>query len=398
MLNPVKRQTVTAQITETLRQEILRGAWKEWLPSERLLGEQLQVSRTTIRVALSRLKQEGVVRPIHGQGNRLQPNAASRRGDAHNRAIAILALDPLERMRPSQTLWIDEMRAMLAERGLALHIFHGRSIFTARPGRALVRLVARHPHLAWVLVNCPAPVQQWFATAGLPCLVAGTPSPGVELPFVDLDHAALCRHAAGRMLAAGHRRLALVLRQSELGGDIESVRGFRAGMGDPAGSSGSIVVLYHRNTADHVDELIRRTMSRPDRPTALLVAHPQYYLTVTSRLSQMGLRVPDDVSVLCRDDDHFLSFLRPEPARYHAPPATLARHRLRAVMDLVENSGLGRIRKRIMPEFIPGGTLTAPPRAKLEELRSPKPANKGRITEHEPVATEPPRAHGRTAT
>jgi len=360
MINPIKRQSVAAQICDAIRQELLRGRWNDWLPGERHLGEQMQVSRTTIRLALAQLKKEGLIQSVHGRGTRaLQhpspPTLAIK--DAH---VAMLLPGPLEQMRPTQTLWIDELRSMLGERGHCLHIFHGNNYFSLRPGRALAKLTRRYPHSCWVLVNCHAAMQRWFFVNQVPSIVAGTPIPGIELPFVDIDHAALCRHAVGRVLAIGHRNVAFLIRQSGQGGDNESERGFLEGIAQVGPVRPTMQILHHRDTADHVDTIIRRTMSQRHRPTAILVAHPQYYLTVISRLAQLRLRVPGDVSVVSRDDDYYLSFLRPAPTRYYVQPLTLARHRLRAVLDLIENNGLAHTHKIIIPEFIPGGTLTPP--------------------------------------
>lgn len=49
-MNPpeINFRSLPAQVTRYLRDEIARGAWREWLPSERVLTETLQVSRKTV--------------------------------------------------------------------------------------------------------------------------------------------------------------------------------------------------------------------------------------------------------------------------------------------------------------------------------------------------------------
>src|SRR2546428_13603888 len=58
---------------EKLRARILRGRFPAGsdLPAERLLSEELGVSRLTLRAALARLQVEGLVRAVHGSGNRV---------------------------------------------------------------------------------------------------------------------------------------------------------------------------------------------------------------------------------------------------------------------------------------------------------------------------------------
>lgn len=68
---PKKRAADEA--ADQLRADILRGHYAagDALPPERELAERLGVSRLTLRAALARLESEGLVRPVHGSGNRV---------------------------------------------------------------------------------------------------------------------------------------------------------------------------------------------------------------------------------------------------------------------------------------------------------------------------------------
>jgi DNA-binding FadR family transcriptional regulator len=66
-----RRVSLAAQATDALRQAIISGNWSDFLPSERRLCELLQVSRPTIRKALSQLAQDGVIAIHQGRRNRL---------------------------------------------------------------------------------------------------------------------------------------------------------------------------------------------------------------------------------------------------------------------------------------------------------------------------------------
>jgi GntR family transcriptional repressor for pyruvate dehydrogenase complex len=61
------------EIADVLRRKILCGELEAGtdLPGERELSAQLGVSRLTLRAALTRLEAEGLVRPVHGSGNRV---------------------------------------------------------------------------------------------------------------------------------------------------------------------------------------------------------------------------------------------------------------------------------------------------------------------------------------
>ena len=61
-------------IEQKLEQALFEGRWKlfERLPSERILAEEFEVNRTTLRAALSALAGRGILETIHGSGTRVR--------------------------------------------------------------------------------------------------------------------------------------------------------------------------------------------------------------------------------------------------------------------------------------------------------------------------------------
>lgn len=353
------RVSLVAQVAACLRTAIAEGRWRDWLPAERALGDELQVSRSTLRQALGQLGREGVVRAEHGTGHRILVDRPSRPA-APSRDVALLTPEPLERLRPFQALWIDELRALLAERGCRLSIIPGRAYGGEEPGPALARLVRQRPHGCWVLLLASAGCQRWFAQRGLPAVVAGTCHEGIDLPYRDLDHRATCRHAAGVLLGRGHRRLALVCPRSRFAGDLESEAGFLEGVGRGRHPGAEGVLCRHDGTTSGLLRALGSLMAGAARPTGLVVVNAYHCLTVVSGLARLGWRVPEQVSVLSRDDDPFLSFLVPAPARYVAHPREFARSVVRPVAELLDGGPAVLRAGWSMPRFEPGASVAAP--------------------------------------
>lgn len=356
-----RRQSLVSQTATVLRDEIQQGNWRDWLPGERTLCESLQVSRNTLRSALTQLKREGMIRSDHGTGNRILLQPPRPKGALRSHDVALLSPEALERLRPSLTLWIDALRAMLSERGCRLHVFHGPQYFRTNPSAALEKLVSQHPHGCWILVLSNETTQRWFERNAVPCIVAGSVYEGLTLPFCDLDHRAVCRHAAGLLMSLGHRKVALLLRKSRRAGDLETEAGFVEGVRQSPHGDAEAVVAYHDATVVSICSTVKRLMEQDPPPTALLVANAYHYLTVSGRLGQMGWQVPLDVSILSRDEDPFLPFVLPEPARYSASPHVMAKTLLRPVMELLEGGMTIHGSILIMPDFQRGESL-APPR------------------------------------
>ena len=358
-----QRQSLVAQTVAFLNAQIENGEWRDWLPSERSLCELLQVSRNTLRAALAQMKSEGRIMPVHGAGNQI---LASRAAATRKRSsdVALLTPEPIERLRPMQSLWIDDMRALLSERGMRLRVFHGHHYFAANPGPSLQKLVTRNPHGCWILMLANETVQRWFSKNAIPCIVAGSTYPGLDLPFRDLDHRAMCRHAAGVLLGLGHRRLVMLAQKSRRAGDLESEAGFLEGVRQSPHENAEAVVIYHDESIASVAHAVRRILKLQPPPTALLVVHPHYYLAVASRLAQGGVRIPQEISMISRDDDPFLSFIVPVPARYVVSPHVMAKSLLRPVLELLEGNPVTQRASLIMPEFLRGESIAAPGRTR----------------------------------
>lgn len=352
-----QRLSLVGQTAACIQAAVAAGQWRDWLPAERALCETFQVSRSTLRRALAQLKRAGIVQSEHGAGNRVVRPGAGRRRRLSSHNVALLTPAPLERLRPTQTLWIDELRAMLSERGCQLHVMHGRQHFRPSPGASLARLVRQQPHGCWILMLATAACQQWFARQGLPCVIAGTRHAGVDLPFRDLDHRAACRHAAGVLIALGHRRLAFVAQKSPFAGDIESEAGFLDGVRSSRHADAAAAICRHDATSAGIMQALRRLMSPPARPTALVVPNAYHCLAVVSGLGRLGWRVPEQVSVISRDEDPFLAFLVPEVARYVANPQGLARSLLHPVLELLEGGEITNRAAWLMPQFVRGASI-----------------------------------------
>lgn len=350
-------QSIARQVAAALRTEIEQGTWRDALPGERALAARLQVSRRTLRKALAQLRTDGVLSTRPSSATTVA-RRAGRAAPRTSNTVALLLPEPLEGVRPFTVLWVYRLMSLLQDRGLHLEVFSGAKYYRPNAARALHRLVRTNVACCWLLARSNRSLQTWFAESGQPALVVGTAHPGVPLASVDIDHRALCRHAAGQFARHGHATLCLMLEEIDHAGDQESELGFREGL-KPGATA--LVCRVPRSRAAIIREL-KRLLNLRTPPTGFLFSNSYTYLTVQSYLAEAGHLPPRDISLVARDVEPFLEFLHPEPAFYRISPDRMARA-LNAALRRV----LGRDRTifatRIMPEFVAGASLGAAPRS-----------------------------------
>lgn len=352
---PRNYESLPRQVARCIAQEIQQKTWVGVLPPERTLTETMQVSRKTLRKALTQLQREGLIETRGRVGHRIETQTA--RTKHQHASVGLLTTEPLENLPSYTALWIDELRSLLFEGGVRLATFSGHSYFSRRPEKALTRLVHRNPQTCWVLPHSNERMQRWLSERQVPGIIAGSCYKGLNLPSVDLDYYAVCRHAVGAMMRHGHRRMALLINQSQRAGDIESEAGFVEGVRSSSHAGAESIVAKHDGTVTGASRVLGRLFDRPQPPTALLVSRPNFYLTAFAFLSQRGLRVPQDISLISRDSDTFLPYLTPTPACYLLSPKIYAKRLFALVATVIRGAKIAHPQQRIEPRFIPGPSL-----------------------------------------
>lgn len=349
-----QRISLVRQTVDILLAEITKGTWSEWLPTERELTLSLQVSRNTLRAALKELAKTAIIKTHHGAGHRILSTPHQPRLSTKNCSVGLLAPSPLQTLRPHQAVWIDQLRTALIEKGLHLHLHHASAKTRSQSPAALKRLVTQRAYDCWVLALCPGNVQHWFARNKVPAVVAGSTTTGMSLPSVDIDHRSLCRHAAGILLSHGHRQVVFLNRKPIYAGDLESEIGFKEGIALSRQQDAHAQIIRHDGTPTGVIRSLQRLMGIS--PTAMLIAGSYHYLTASSLLGRLGLRIPEDISLISRDDDTFLGHLTPAPARYATDPSLYARRLFELILAARDRrSDISNI--LLQPGFIKGESV-----------------------------------------
>lgn len=348
-----RRISLIDETAAALRQRIDEGDWCVHLPGEMELATLLQVGRNTVRAALQALENEGRLRTRNGLRREVvaRPDTT-----APERRAVLLMSKPENEFPPSTSAWVSEVRTRLENLAWNFRILVEPDLYRGKSDALLRALVAGSPASTWILHRSTPAIQRWFQERRQVAVLAGSRHKGILLPQVEVDLRAVSRHAAGRFLARGHERLAVLRPDGAFAGDAECVAAFREGA-----PRAQIVELRCRGGAPGVVEALRRHLRSRERATGLFVLHPDHCVTALSFLLSEGIRVPIDLSLICRDDEPYFSLLHPEPSRYRHNPRLFGAKLATLVSRADLRDSPAKRQALVMPRVVAGATLAGAP-------------------------------------
>jgi LacI family transcriptional regulator len=200
----------------------------------------------------------------------------------------------------------------------------------------------------------------------------GPPDPA-SLPTVYVDRAVVGRHSVstdnrlGGVLAArhladlGHVRIGIMAGESRVGNVRHRLRGFQGELA----RRGIVVREEHVITGPQAIALgyaVAELVERPPRPTAIFATNDVVAIGAWRRLLELGLRIPQDVSLIGFDDIEMSSLLFPPLTTVRQDKVALGREATGLLLARLAGKpppGPGVI--KIPPELMIRGSTAAPP-------------------------------------
>ena len=137
--------------------------------------------------------------------------------------------------------------------------------------------------------------------------------PGIDLPFVSADNRIGARALAGHVLAAGHRRLAIIGGPPRLWTSEQRLAGYREAIAAAGLDPDAVPVNEGDYSERSGHDAAARLLGQPAsvRPTALICANDMMAIGAIHVCHELGLSIPADVSVAGFDDIPAAELLNP---------------------------------------------------------------------------------------
>jgi DNA-binding LacI/PurR family transcriptional regulator len=105
----------------------------------------------------------------------------------------------------------------------------------------------------------------------------------------------------------------------------------------------------------------RTLLDRPDRPTAVLCFSDAYAVGVMNVARSLGLRVPEDLSIVGYDDSPVAVAARPQLTTVHQEVASKGHEAVRALMTAMGRTKVTVPERIMLPTSLVVRESTAPP-------------------------------------
>lgn len=192
---------------------------------------------------------------------------------------------------------------------------------------------------------------------GLPAVFVGDPSLTSSFTTVWTDDQAAMDDAVAHLVALGHRRMARVAGLDELGHVAIRDDAFLAAL-RRCGLEGHVV--HADFSAEAGRQATRELVTGPDAPTAILFDNDLMAVASLSALTALGLRVPEQISVLAWDDSPLCEIAHPPLSAMSHDVMSMGAHVARRLFGL-DDPGLAGAYLDSTPRFKSRGSTAPPP-------------------------------------
>jgi DNA-binding LacI/PurR family transcriptional regulator/biotin operon repressor len=342
------------QVAHHMREQLILKVWVNTMPGGESLARELGVGRMTIEAALTQLEKEGLL-VSQGPRRRRKIELPEQSTKPTRLRVAVLLYEPSD-----QSLdYLIDCKSKLEAAGHS--VFYAPSCLTEikMDVRRLASMVEEIEADAWVVGAGTSEVLQWFIQQKTPVFARFGRRRNLKIAGIGPDHLPALVKATRRLIDLGHQRIVLLdslVNVSDPGAlgsaflDALSAGGITAGSYNLPGWEGGIEGLY-----TYLDSSFQRTP-----PTAIIASSSPNYFATLHFLLNRGIRVPQDLSLVCYADDPYFKQCRPSVAHIRWSHRPLVNRIVRWVNNVSQGKQDTR-QTLIKAEFIEGGTIGPAP-------------------------------------
>jgi hypothetical protein len=325
------------------------------MPGGPTLAAELRIDKKTVEAALRLLEEERLLIP-QGAGRPRRIELPVDHAPPQLR-VGLLSFDA----ESLGQLFMTDLQHRLGEAG-HLPFPPGKNLLDLGMDPVRVaRMAQRTEADAWVVTSASREVLEWFAEQETPAFALAGRYGGLPLAGTKPDKLSPITAVVHRLVALGHRRISLLCRRHlRLPQPARATRAYLAALEASGIATGSFHLPDWDETREGVGRILESLLGHTP-PSALILDEAHLYHAAYHHLTRRGLRIPEDVSLVCTDGDHTFAWCEPSVAHIawdHRPVVN-------RIVRWANNVARGRDDRRqsfTKAEFIEGGTVGRAPK------------------------------------
>ncbi|WP_425399162.1 LacI family DNA-binding transcriptional regulator [Aeoliella sp.] len=201
---------------------------------------------------------------------------------------------------------------------------------------------------------------------GLPLVVLGDHFDHPTLTFAYTESKQASREAIEHLVSLGHQRIAFVACEREDGDHADRLDAYCEVLSEHDLLRNDLIYRVPASRADG-GPILRRLVGMSSRPTALYVADPLVAAGAINEAHALGVRIPEDLSVIGFDDTDLRNLIYPRMSAVCQDSETLGRTAFKLVERLAKGEELTQVSTRASA-WLEIHNTTAPPPLELQRI------------------------------
>ena len=187
-------------------------------------------------------------------------------------------------------------------------------------------------------------------TSGSPGYLKKAENRGIPIVLIDrtfenggydcilTDNRAASKAAVSALAAYGHRRIGMICGGSEIYTARERLGGYMDGLREGGAAFNPSYVMRNDLSVQGGYDGMKRLLSLPEKPTAVFLANYEITLGAIVALNELGLRFPDDISVVGFDNLMLSQVVKPKLWMVVQPMQEIAQTAAEVMLGRLEGS------------------------------------------------------------
>lgn len=198
--------------------------------------------------------------------------------------------------------------------------------------------------------------------SGLPMASIEPSDPNLPWPAATITNFQGAREMTAYLVGLGHTRIGFIVGAADYSGSWERLEGFNAALqaaGIHPEKRWIVQGDYHFESGLAQGRVLLATA---ERPTAIFASNDEMAAGVIQAAGELGLRVPDDLSVVGFDDSTLACRLSPPLTTIRQPTVELASRVTEALIARINGNGEDEARIEMSTSLVLRASASAPPR------------------------------------